>query len=159
MRGSKLHAEVWDIDSEVAAAWTAWATSTAQASRQDLEDIDFHLGDGFAGVRSLLDRSPPGLLLIDPPYVDAGDARLAEDLLRTAAEKGWIVLWWYMLGAKTVPETGHGHIQSLTLNFADVGMDGGRWESAVMALAGASDWQIEHLQGQAAALLKVLQRS
>jgi 23S rRNA (adenine2030-N6)-methyltransferase len=157
MRGSKLHAEVWDIDSEVAAAWAAWATSTAHDARQDLREIDFHQGDGFAGARSLLDRSPPGLLLIDPPYVDSEDARLAEELLCTAAKKGWIVLWWYMLGAKTVPETGHGSIQSLTLNFADAGMDGGRWEGAVIALAGASDWQIEHLQEQALALLKVLQ--
>jgi 23S rRNA (adenine2030-N6)-methyltransferase len=161
MRGSKLHAEVWDIDSGVAAAWAAWATSTARAARQDLREIDFHQGDGFAGVRSLLDRSPPGLLLIDPPYVNAEDAKLAEDLLYTATEKGWVVLWWYMKGSRTIPEIGHGHIhiQSLSLDFADTGLDCGRWEGAVMALAGASDLQIDHLQGQAAALLKVLQRS
>jgi 23S rRNA (adenine2030-N6)-methyltransferase len=157
MRGSKLHAEIWDIDSEVTAAWAAWATSTARAARQNLREIAFHQGNGFAGVGSLLDRSPPGLLLIDPPYVDAREAWLAEELLCTATEKGWIVLWWYMLGAKTVPETGHGNIQNLTLNFEDAGMDGGRWDGAVMALAGASDWQIEHLQEQALALLKVLQ--
>ncbi|MDM7912071.1 MAG: 23S rRNA (adenine(2030)-N(6))-methyltransferase RlmJ [Methanotrichaceae archaeon] len=161
MRSSKLHAEVWDIDSEVAAAWAASVTSVdpaSRATRQDLKDIDFHQGDGFAGVKSLLDRSPPGLLLIDPPYVDAGDARLAEDLLRIASEKGWVVLWWYMLGAKTIPETGDSHIQSFSLNFADAGLDCGRWEGAVMTLAGASDWQIEHLQRQATALLRVLKR-
>jgi len=156
MRCSKLHAEVWDIDSEVAAAWAVLA---ARAARQDLREVDFHQGDGFAGVRSLLDRSPPGLLLIDPPYVDAEDARHAEDLLRIASKKGWVVLWWYMKGAKTIPEIGHDHFQSLSLNFADAGLDGGRWEGAVMALAGASDWQIEHLQEHALALLKVLHRS
>jgi 23S rRNA (adenine2030-N6)-methyltransferase len=157
MRSSKLCAEVWDIDSEVAAAWAACATSTARAARQDLREIAFHQGDGFAGVRSLLDRSPPGLLLIDPPYIDPDDAMLAEDLLHTATEKGWVVLWWYMKGAKTVPKTGQGHVQRLSLNFADAGMNDGRWEGAVMALAGASDWQIEHLHEQCQSLLKVLQ--
>ncbi|HSD57366.1 MAG TPA: 23S rRNA (adenine(2030)-N(6))-methyltransferase RlmJ [Methanotrichaceae archaeon] len=151
MRCSKLHAEVWDIDSEVAAAWAA------RQAWQDLEEVDFHLGDGFAGVRSQLDRFPSGLLLIDPPYIDPEDSSLAEDLLHTATEKGWVVLWWYMLGAETIPEIGHGHCQSLSLNFADAGLNCGRWEGAIMALAGASDLQIEHLQGQAAALLKVLQ--
>ncbi len=146
MRGSKLHAEVWDVDFEVAASWT---------SRQDQCEIKFHLGDGFAGIGSLLDQSPPGLLLIDPPYINSEDSKLAEDLLCTAAKKGWVVLWWYMLGAKTIPETGN--IQSLSLNFADAGMDGGRWQGAVMAIAGASDLLIEHLRRQASALQKVLQ--
>ncbi len=146
MRGSKLRAKVWDVDSEVSAAWTA---------QQDQREIKFHLGDGFTGIRSLLDRSPPGLLLIDPPYIDPEDSRLAEDLLCMAAEKGWVVLWWYMKGANTLPKVGH--VQTISLDFADAGMDGGRWQGAVVAIAGASDTQINHLQMQAAALLRVLQ--
>ena len=146
MHGSKLHAEVWDVDSDVAAAW---------AARQDLSGVRFHLGDGFAGIRSLLDRSPPGLLLIDPPYINPEDSKLAEDLLCTAAEKGWIVLWWYMLGGKTIPEVSN--IQSLSLDFADAGMDGGRWQGAVVTIAGASDSLIEHLREQAATLQRVIQ--
>ncbi len=148
MRGSKLHAEVWDVDPDVAATWTDWNAG------HDLNEVDFHQGNGFAGVMSLLDRSPPGLLLIDPPYINSEDARLAEDVLCTAAEKGWVVLWWYMKGAKTVPEIGH--VQSFSLNFADAGLDCGQWEGAIMALAGASDLLVEHLHRQVMALLDVL---
>ncbi len=145
MRSLRLQAHVWDVDPEVASSWTA---------RRDLDGIEFHLGDGFAGVLSLLDRLPPGLLLVDPPYVDPEDVSLAEDLLCRAAEKGWVVLCWYMKGARTFPKIGYIHIFSL--GFADAGMDCGRWQGAVMAMAGASDPLIEHLRRQAAALLEVL---
>lgn len=145
MLGSRLHAHVWDIDPEVASSWT---------KRRGLDDVEFHLGDGFAGVLSLLDISPPGLLLVDPPYIDPEDMKLAGDLLCSAAEKGWVVLWWYMEDSKTIPEIGH--IQTFSLDFADAGMDCGRWQGAVVAIAGAGDPLIEHLRRQAAALLEVL---
>lgn len=155
--GLGFHAHVWDIDSDVAASWTL---------RQDLRDVEFHQGDGFAGVWSLLDRSPPGLLLVDPPYVDPEDMRLAEDLLCRAAEKGWVVLWWYMDGEDTIPQgvtqrAPQGGLkgialEKLSLNFADAGMDCGRWQGATVALAGSDDLLIGHLKGQAAALLNIL---
>ncbi len=161
MRDARLHAQVWDVDSDVAAAWTA---------RQDMDDVEFHQGDGFAGVLSLLDRFPPGLLLVDPPYVDPEDVMLAEDLLCRASEKGWIVLWWYMAGEETVPqgvsqgvsqEVSQGipqvNVQDrLSLDFVDAGMDCGRWQSATVALAGANELLVEHLKRQAAALQEVL---
>jgi 23S rRNA (adenine2030-N6)-methyltransferase len=146
--GSKLQADVWDIDSEVAAAWTALP---------DLSGINFHKEDGFSGVVSLLDRSPPGLLLIDPPYVDAKDVTLAEDLLFRALERGWMVLWWSMMGTDAAPQSCSPYSpELLSLRFADAGMECGRWDGAIMALHGANHHLIERIQRQAAALLRIL---
>ena len=130
-RRSMLQAEVWDIDAEVAKAWRRYS------------QIAFHLGNGFLGVRSLLDHSPPGLLLIDPPYLDSADMPLAEKLLCQAKEKGWIVLWWCMMGLETVPQ---GSFKKYSLKFAQAGLDGGRWDGAVVALAGSDDELKERLE-------------
>ncbi len=130
-RGSKLWAEVWDIDPEVAEAW------------QGYSQVAFHLGDGFLGVRSLLDHSPPGLLLIDPPYLDSTDMMLAEKLLCRADEEGWVVLWWCMMGSNTVPQ---GSFERYSLEFAKAGLDGGRWDGAVVALSGSNDDLKERLE-------------
>lgn len=148
MRSLELHAEVWDIDPDVDRAWTA---------RQGLGEISFHRGDGFAGVLSLLDRSPPGLLLIDPPYVDAKDVKLAEDLLFEAKEMGWIVLWWSMMGIDTAPRSCSPYSPELfSLRFADAGMECGRWDGAIMSLHGADHHLVERIQRQAATLLRIL---
>jgi len=61
--GFGLKADVWDINPEVAASWHDIALPGADKFR-------FHLGDGFSGVRSLMDSSDPALLLIDPPYLE-----------------------------------------------------------------------------------------
>ncbi len=58
---SKLEIEVWDIDPDVAKAWSEYPETTS---------LSFHLGDGFSGVMSLLNEAIPGLLLIDPPFLD-----------------------------------------------------------------------------------------
>lgn len=79
--------EIWDIDSSVQAAWTEYL---------DDSTISFHLGDGFAGVMSILKSSPPGLLLIDPPFIYPGEKREAEELFLAARESGWTVLCWHM---------------------------------------------------------------
>ena len=130
-RNSILHAEVWDIDPEVAKAWRGYSR------------VSFHLGDGFLGLISLLERSPPGLLLIDPPYLDTADMTLAWELLCKAKERGWIVLWWYNMmdnekalqgGLVTAPPGG---FEKYPLMFSRTGLDGGRWDGAVVALAGS----------------------
>ena len=87
-KGSNLQIEAWDIDSGVAAAWREYPKTTS---------FSFHLGDGFSGVMSLLDEAIPGLLLIDPPYLDPGDAGAAEKLFDRARELGWTVLCWYLM--------------------------------------------------------------
>jgi len=138
-----VQAEIWDINPELAASW------------QDLSDAKFHCADGFSGVPSILDRSNPGLLLIDPPYLDAKDIALAEDLLRRAENAGWVVLWWYMSGLETVPQ---GDFIKCELEFSRAGMDGSRWKGAAVALAGADESLVESLRGQAERLLKIVSK-
>ena len=137
-----MQAEIWDINPELAASW------------QDFSDAKFHCADGFSGVPSILDRSNPGLLLIDPPYLDAKDIALAKDLLLKAEEAGWIVLWWYMSGLEIVPQV---DFIKCELEFCRAGMEGGKWKGAAVALAGADDRLVEFLRGQAEKLLIALQ--
>ncbi len=127
-RYSILHAEVWDIDSEVGKAWQGYSR------------VSFHQGDGFLGLTSLLERSPPGLLLIDPPYLDPSEMTLAVKLLCRAKERGWTVLWWYMMGSETALQrdlltNSQKDFEKYSLMFAEAGFDGGRWGGAVVALA------------------------
>ena len=138
-----VQAEIWDINPELVASW------------QDFSDAKFHCADGFSGVPSILDRSNPGLLLIDPPYLDAKDIALAKDLLSRAKNAGWVVLWWYMSGLETTP---HGDFIKCELEFSRAGMDGGRWKGAAVALAGADESLVESLRGQAERLLKIVSR-
>jgi 23S rRNA (adenine2030-N6)-methyltransferase len=120
--GADVDAEIWDIDPQVAAAWSG-----------DFR-VNFHLGDGFLGARALLDRSPPGMLLIDPPYTDEKDVKQACDLLHAASRAKWIVLWWEMMGSETMPEA---DFSVYSLNFSDIGLYCGHWQGATMAVAGA----------------------
>ena len=96
---SKLEIEAWDIDSKVAAAWREYP------ERTEISSISMHLGDGFSGVMSLLNQAAPGLLLIDPPFLDSGDAGAAEELFGRARELGWTVLCWYLKDMKNVAKT------------------------------------------------------
>lgn len=160
-QGANLSADVWDIDPAVAKDWTAKskAKRTAKQTAKLLQagqgdKIEFHLGDGFSGVKSLLKRSQPGLLLIDPPYLNPTDAQRAEDLLFEAEENGWAVLWWYMAGAKTVPESSR--MERLSLSFADAGMDCGRWKGAVVALAGFSRQAKDRLKESIRRFLEIM---
>ena len=93
---SDLRMQIWDIDPSVHAAWTEYL---------DDSTISFHLKDGFAGARSILKSSSPGLLLIDPPFIYPGDKRAAEELFLAARESGWTVLCWHM--NYSVPEKLH----------------------------------------------------
>jgi 23S rRNA (adenine2030-N6)-methyltransferase len=90
---ANLEADVWDNDSNVASSWEGFSQAAESAGSFPPAKIVFHQGDGFAGVRSRLCRSPPGLLFIDPPYIDPQEVWLAEKLLQRARERGWIVLW------------------------------------------------------------------
>jgi 23S rRNA (adenine2030-N6)-methyltransferase len=138
---ANLQADVWDNDPEVARSWegfskTEWFKGSFQPDR-----IVFHQGDGFLGALSQLERSPAGLLFIDPPYINPEDVLLAEKLLRRARKMGWIVLWWYMTDLKTVPDG----LQTFELQFDEMGLNGGRWKGAGVALAGAESERFGHL--------------
>lgn len=143
-RAADLSAEIWDIDSDVAAAWQG---------RHRRRNVSFHLGNGYYGVRSLLDRSPPGLLLIDPPYVDPADKREAGKLLGEAEESGWVVLWWYMMENETIPI---GRYEKFEFEFAESRLDGGRWKGSVMAVAGADDALLCRLHEQADRFIEII---
>jgi 23S rRNA (adenine2030-N6)-methyltransferase len=143
-RGVKLEADVWDNDPGVTRSWEGFSQAARSTGSFQPAKIVFHQGDGFLGVLSWLSSSPAGLLFIDPPYVDPKDNRLAEKLLQKARERGWIVLWWYMTGMKTAPDG----LRTFELQFAEAGLDGGKWEGAVVALAGAESEQFDHLVGQ-----------
>ncbi len=157
-RQKSLRAEVWDCDEDVAGAWESFSNSAWPAGSSEPNAIFFHQGDGFAGVIAHMDRSAPGLLFIDPPYIDPKDRRLAEELLQTARDTGWIVMWWYMMDTLTAPD----NLQTFELIFSETGLDGGRWKGAVVALAGAGgecercNGLISHLQERREAFIKIL---
>ena len=140
--GALVQAEIWDINPVLSAFW------------QGYSQVKFHLADGFSGVASILDRPNPGLLLIDPPYLDAKDIALAKDLLLKAEEAGWIVLCWHMSDSETTPRM---DITELELVFSRAGMNGGKWKGAAVALAGADECLIKYLRGRAKRLLVALQ--
>jgi 23S rRNA (adenine2030-N6)-methyltransferase len=141
-RGCILDLQVWDIHPGVAAAW------------HDRKGAGFHLGDGFVGVKAFLEGSNPGLLLIDPPYLDGGEAEKAQGLLSKAERAGWTVLL-YIMSPGALPELGFG-LEMYPLSFADAGMDCGRWKGAAVALAGADGRLLEHLEARALELLRIL---
>ncbi|MBN1235221.1 MAG: 23S rRNA (adenine(2030)-N(6))-methyltransferase RlmJ [Methanotrichaceae archaeon] len=143
-KAAKLEADVWDNDPDVAISWKSFSQALKSTGSFPPAKISFHRGDGFAGVLSRLSKSPPGLLFIDPPYINPEDVRLAEKLLHKAREMGWIVLWWYMMEMKTVPCP----LLTFELHFAEAGLDGGRWKGAVVALAGPESERFEHLIGR-----------
>ena len=138
-----VQAEIWDINPDLAASWRGYS------------DAKFHCADGFSGVLSILDRSNPGLLLIDPPYLDEKDITLAKDLLHKAEQAGWIVLWWYMSGLEMASQIDFAKFE---LEFNEAEMDGGKWKGAAVALAGADECIVESLRSQAERLLKIVSR-
>jgi 23S rRNA (adenine2030-N6)-methyltransferase len=139
-KSSMLQEEVWDIEEQVRVAW------------QGNPEIIFHQGDGFSGIRSLLDHSPPGLLLIDPPNIDPKDANRAEKLLEDAKRKGWIVLWWFMTGQDTIPDD---NFEKYTIKFSEIGLSCGSWSGCTIALSG-SDNLNEHLKRRIREFLKLM---
>jgi 23S rRNA (adenine2030-N6)-methyltransferase len=143
IRGADLRAEVWDDDAAVAASWKCSLQSSAGGSEFPAK-FSFHQADGFSGIFSLLRRSSDissGLLFIDPPYVDPKELCLAEKLLERARDANWTVLWWHMRGMKTAPEA----LKSFDLNFSEVGLDGGRWRGAGVAVSGVEGEQLSRL--------------
>jgi 23S rRNA (adenine2030-N6)-methyltransferase len=163
--GAGIHAEIWDIDPDVAASWKA-------SDKFDL--VAFHCQDGFSGIAEMLDRSPPGLLFIDPPYIDPKDAGLARRLLERACGLGWIVLWWCMTGMKMPGDPavvlGGGSIEGcekesciqerFELDYAKANLNGGRWTGSVVVLAGADGPKLgrvaRHMQKRSEEFMLVL---
>lgn len=155
-RRASLQADVWDNDAAVADAWKSYSNSACPDCSSEPSEIVFQRGDGFAGVMAHLDRSAPGLLFIDPPYVYPKDSQLAEELLQAARDRGWIVMWWYMMDVLTVPDNLH----TFELLFSEAGLDCGRWAGAAVALAGRRDKRlgglISYLHRRREAFIRIL---
>jgi 23S rRNA A2030 N6-methylase RlmJ len=130
--GSTLQGDVWDIDLGVAGAWHDMPNMKP--------NLKFHLGEGFAGVRSLMDRNKCALLLIDPPYLDKRDASKAVDLFERAERSGWTVLWWQMMDAGIMRNLSD-RIMQYSLKFVEAGLYCKKWRGANIALAGDDDLQ------------------
>jgi hypothetical protein len=136
-----LRAEVWDDDPAVAPPW------------QGQTGVRLHIGDGFSGVTSLLAESPPGLLLIDPPYTHPDEGKLARELFFRAEKAGWIALCWRTLGDEHHPED---RSQRFDLQFSEAEMDGGRGMGAAISIVGADDGLLRNLRKRADGFLDVL---
>ncbi len=140
-KGANLLANVWDNDAGVADAWESLLAPAKSIGPFPPTGIVFHHGDGFAGVMSNLSRSCPGLLFIDPAYIDPEDFRLAIKLLQRAKDLGWIVLWWYMIDMKSAPDD----LTAFELRFSEAGLDGGRWKGAAVAFVGKRNERFDNL--------------
>jgi len=128
-RGVNLRAEIWDSSIAVERAWRSLE------SGQRSEDIHFHLGDGFSGVRKLTgELDEPALLFIDSPYIAEGDASLVEDLISRSVASGWVALSWQMLGLEKSPRPAC-DFREFALSFEDAGLVCGPWKGATMILA------------------------
>jgi 23S rRNA (adenine2030-N6)-methyltransferase len=157
-RGANLQARVWDDDADVAGSWEDFITRARSTRSIPQAEIVFHQGDGFEGVLSYLCSSPPGLLFIDPAYIDPKDAILAKKLLQRAKDLGWIVLWWYLMDMQTAPLG----LDRFELRFSQAGLNGGKWKGAVVAFAGEDgdryDRLISHINQQIRKFFKILNR-
>jgi len=154
---SRLAIEVWDIDPDVAAAWSGYSEMTP---------LSFHLGDGFSGVMSLLNEALPGLLLIDPPFLDPGDVGAAEELFDRARELGWTVLCWHMVGTidtngrEFLPESRfHESFHEFSIRFSQIGLNYEGAKGCAVAVASPNGLLRGRLEGQIVELLKINRRS
>lgn len=128
-RSFNFWAEIWDLSPEVERAWRSLE------SGQRSEDIHFHLGDGFSGVRQLTgELDEPALLFIDSPYIAEGDATLVEDLISRSVAAGWVALSWQMIGLEKSPRPVC-DFREFALSFEDAGLVCGPWKGATMILA------------------------
>ncbi len=157
-KGANLQANVWDNDADVAGSWESFTQAAESMGSLPSAGIVFHQGDGFTGMMSRLCRSPPGLLFIDPAYIDPEDAPLAVKLLQEAKDLGWIVLWWYMMDMQTAPEG----LDKFELQFSEAGLDGGKWKGAAVAFVGEDsdryDRLISHMHQQIKKFIRLLNR-
>lgn len=166
---ARFSADLWDDDRDVSASWDSFLRACEPYGSCRTAQISFHQGEGFSGVLSRLNKSPPGLLFIDPPYVDSDDALQAKALLQTAVRRGWTVLWWYMTDVRTLPQQEDRESQdrqsrdreslaALELVFGEAGLDGGRWSGSTVALAGGQQFHrlLQHLGLQKERLIRML---
>ena len=163
---SRLEIEVWDIDPDVASAWNEYPETTP---------LSFHLGEGFSGVMSLLNEAIPGLLLIDPPFLDPEEVNAAEELFDRARESGWTVLCWHMVGTidtvdtmdmmgrEFLPESCfhesfHEFFHEFSIQFSQIGLDYCGAKGCAVAVNSPNGYIEHRLEGRIEEFRKVIQR-
>ncbi len=141
--------DIWDIDPAVGAAWNEYL---------DHLPISFHLDDGFSGAMSLLKRSPPGLLFIDPPFTSPGDKEAAEELFCTAISLGWTVLCWHMMA--TIPKETSSSFpdQSIefSIKFSRIGLEYAGAEGCSIRAASPDETIIPRIYARVKAFLQII---
>jgi 23S rRNA (adenine2030-N6)-methyltransferase len=146
--GGETIIKLWDIDHDVQTSWLAGPGP---------ENVEFYLGDGFSGAASVLDHSRPGLLLIDPPYIESQDSAMACELLEAAERAGWVALLWYL------PESVSIHcsdpVEKFRLTFKQALLQDDRWKEAEMALVGADNSLKAYLHRRSADLVRVMNKN
>jgi 23S rRNA (adenine2030-N6)-methyltransferase len=124
--------DLWDIDIDVVAAWDKKMDEAGSTLAKC--DLRVHHADGFEGVSGLIECSEdPGLLFIDPPYVECRDMERASSLLLRSSDLGWTVLWWQMMDTRTMPKRIR-DFSEFSMEFEDLGMSGGRWKGSTVFL-------------------------
>ena len=158
-KGAKLEFEAWDIDAEVIATWRK------NPDQLEIPFSSIQLGDGFSGVTSLLNRRAPGLLLIDPPFLDPKDVNAAEKLFDSAQELGWTVLCWHMvdtidtLGREFLPESRLiESFHEFSIQFTQIGLDYDGAKGCAVALACPSDSLMSRMEGRIGEFLKTIRK-
>ncbi len=151
---ARLKFEVWDIDAQVIAAWHEYP------NHPEIPVFSIHLGDGFSGVASLLNRRAPGLLLIDPPFLDPKDVNSAEELFDKARELGWTVLCWHMVDTidrEFLPESRfHDSFHEFSIQFARIGLDYSGAKGCAVAVACPNDSLMRRLEGRIGEFLRTI---
>lgn len=146
--GSVLEADIWDINPGVEASWQS-------AAQFGSDKFRFHIGDGFKGVKSLINKFQPVLLLIDPPYLNRRDFAKASDLFKIAKTFNWTALWWQMKDFNAVVEP-YCNLKSYSINFAEAGLSCGKWIGATMALVGDDNLQ-DYIYNRCQIFIKIMQ--
>ncbi len=151
---STLDIEIWDIDPDVAAAWSEYPETTS---------LSFHLGDGFSGVMSLLNQAAPGLLLIDPPFLESEDVNAAEELFDRARELGWTVLCWHLIdmvdtnGREFLPESRfHESFHEFSIRFSQIGLNYKGAKGCAVAVNFPNGSLMRRMEGRIGEFLKII---
>jgi 23S rRNA (adenine2030-N6)-methyltransferase len=157
-----LDFEVWDIDAEVVLAWLDYL------NRPEIPFFSIHLGDGFSGVMSLLNEAIPGLLLIDPPFLDPEDVNAAEELFDRARELGWTVLCWHMVGTIDTMDTNgreflpesrfHESFHEFPIRFSQIGLDYCGAKGCSVAVNSPHEFLEHRLEGRIEEFRKIIQK-
>jgi hypothetical protein len=118
---------------------------------------------------SLLNEALPGLLLIDPPFLDPEDVNAVEELFDRARELGWTVLCWHMVdtmdtnGREFFPESRlhepfHESFHEFSIQFSQIGLDYCGAKGCAVAVNSPHEFLEHRLEGRIEEFRKIIQK-